>query len=65
MNILALQGVIQHYAWGGQRFIPELIAVDNNQQQPYAELWIGTHHKGPAMVQNQVPPMDLITFTAK
>lgn len=51
MSIYKLNGVVQHYAWGGTQFIPRLLNVTNEQQQPYAELWMGTHVKGPAKVE--------------
>jgi mannose-6-phosphate isomerase len=41
----AITGVVQHYAWGDRRFIPELFGrrPDGN---PWAELWLGTHPDG-------------------
>ena len=51
MSIYKLNGVVQHYAWGGTQFISGLLAVDNKDQQPFAELWMGTHVKGPSKVQ--------------
>ncbi len=50
MSIYQLKGVVQHYAWGGTQFIPNLLTVENKNKQPYAELWMGTHVKGPAKV---------------
>lgn len=51
MSIYKLKGVVQHYAWGGTDFIPNLLDVKNKQQTPYAELWMGTHVKGIAKVE--------------
>ncbi len=51
MSIYKLNGVVQHYAWGGTEFIPQLLNTTNDTQQPYAELWMGTHVKGPAKVE--------------
>lgn len=42
LNSLPLKGKVQHYAWGGDHFIPELIGIPNNQP-PYAEYWMGAH----------------------
>jgi len=50
MSIYKLNGVVQHYAWGGTQFIPQLLNTTNDAQRPYAELWMGTHVKGPAKV---------------
>jgi mannose-6-phosphate isomerase len=48
--LLPLQGSIQHYAWGGYEFIPRLLGIQNKEEKPYAELWIGAHLKSPATV---------------
>lgn len=42
-KILKLQGKVQHYAWGGYEFIPQLLGIENTEQQPYAEYWMGAH----------------------
>ncbi len=43
-----LAGVIKHYAWGGTKFIPDLLGLDNAAGKPFAEYWLGTHVDGPA-----------------
>ncbi len=43
-----LRGYVQHYAWGGFDFIPGLLHLKNPSREPYAELWMGTHPRGPA-----------------
>jgi mannose-6-phosphate isomerase len=40
-----ITGVVQHYAWGDQRFIPELFGRLPDGT-PWAELWLGTHPSG-------------------
>jgi mannose-6-phosphate isomerase len=45
---LLLRGAVQHYAWGGTRFLPELLGLANEANEPWAELWFGTHPRGPA-----------------
>ena len=42
----AVNGVVQHYAWGDPSFIPELLGVEPDGR-PWAELWLGTHPNGP------------------
>ena len=49
--VLPLQGVVQHYAWGGFEFIPQLLQIETSDQQPFAELWMGTHHRGEARIR--------------
>ena len=46
-----VHGVVQHYAWGDQRFIPSLLGVEPDGE-PWAELWIGTHPSGPATLDD-------------
>ncbi|MCO5238024.1 MAG: mannose-6-phosphate isomerase, class I [Chitinophagaceae bacterium] len=45
-----LTGKLQHYAWGGKKFIPQLLGIENNLSQPHAEYWMGAHANGPALV---------------
>lgn len=50
-DIYPLQGAVQHYDWGGKEYIPKLLSKGNPEQKPFAEYWIGTHHRGPAQVK--------------
>jgi phosphomannomutase len=45
---LVLLGAVQHYDWGGDEFIAGLVGRDNSERIPWAELWMGTHSRGPA-----------------
>jgi mannose-6-phosphate isomerase class I len=53
---LLLRGAVQHYAWGGTRFIPELLGRSNDENKPWAELWLGAHPRGPAAVLLEKAP---------
>ncbi len=44
-----VSGVVQHYAWGDQDFIPSLLGVAADGR-PWAELWLGTHGGGPGVL---------------
>lgn len=46
-----LQGVIQHYSWGGYTFLPSLLNQNNTEGKPFAEYWLGVHAGGPGIVQ--------------
>jgi mannose-6-phosphate isomerase len=50
-RLLRLKGAVQHYAWGGYDFIPELVGIDNSRHEPCAELWIGAHPLAPATTE--------------
>jgi mannose-6-phosphate isomerase len=46
-----IKGVIQHYDWGGNTFLPKLLNVKNSTKKPFAEYWLGVHAGGPAEVE--------------
>ncbi|MEN0004294.1 MAG: mannose-6-phosphate isomerase, class I [Bacteroidota bacterium] len=58
LPILSLQGAIQHYDWGGYHYIPQLLQLPHSPQQPHAELWMGTHNRGPASILNTSQTLD-------
>jgi len=49
-GILKLFGTVQHYAWGGKSFIPALLNIENTENKPFAEYWMGAHRKSPSQV---------------
>lgn len=51
-NLYKLRGVVQHYSWGGSRFIPDLIGKENKEEKPFAEYWLGAHPNSPAQLLN-------------
>lgn len=59
-GILELDGVVQQYAWGkpGSSSTVAKLAASGNQQmsinedQPYAELWMGAHVKAPSVIKH-------------
>lgn len=48
-----LKGVVQHYAWGGDTYLPDLLSVEDTGGHPYAEYWMGAHPKAPSQAQVQ------------
>ncbi|MCB0968275.1 MAG: class I mannose-6-phosphate isomerase [Ilumatobacter sp.] len=53
----AVNGVVQHYAWGDPDFIPTLLGVEPDER-PWAELWLGTHPNGPTTFDDGTPLVD-------
>lgn len=49
-KIFALQGKVQQYQWGGFTYLPRLLSRSNEEQQPFAEYWLGAHVQAPALV---------------
>ena len=42
-KLFKLNGKVQHYAWGGRNFIPQLLHINNSEGKPFAEYWMGSH----------------------
>jgi len=49
-RIFKLKGVVQHYAWGGHSFIPQLLNNQADTNKPSAEYWMGAHPSAPSNV---------------
>lgn len=49
-GVFPLQGAVQNYAWGGKDFIAELFGIDQTDQKPIAEYWVGVHSRGMAKI---------------
>ena len=61
-NIFRIEGVVQHYDWGGKSFIPNLLSETNSSNISYAEYWLGAHAKAPSMVKMQQKNIPLDIF---
>lgn len=61
-SFFPLEGTIQHYSWGGTQFIPQLKRMDNPQEQPFAEYWMGAHEQSPSQLPQR--GMDVCRFIA-
>lgn len=53
-----ITGVIQHYEWGDRSVIPNLLGRQPDGR-PWAELWLGTHPKGPSRLADGRPLGDV------
>jgi len=54
-----LHGVHRHYDWGGTKYIPSLLGIENPSQKPFAEYWMGAHLSAPATVETTEGNMSL------
>lgn len=72
--LFKLNNAIQNYAWGSDSSIHSLFNIPNPDQQPQAEVWMGTHPNGCSKNQqgnllsqiiNQDPAAVLGTYTQK
>jgi len=57
--VIALDGVIRHYAWGSRTVIPDLLGVEPDGQ-PAAELWFGAHPDDPSPVPGLDSTLDTL-----
>ncbi len=64
-KIFRLEGRVQHYAWGGNEYIPALLSQGNPDRKPFAEYWMGAHDNAPAMVVTEAGKIPLNEFIAK
>jgi mannose-6-phosphate isomerase len=42
-KVMRITGTVQHYAWGGFSYLPELLNIQAKKGEPYAEYWLGAH----------------------
>ena len=47
-KLMPVQGKVQHYAWGGDFYLPKLLNLPVKKGETYAEYWLGTHSRGSA-----------------
>lgn len=50
-GIFRLKGTVKHYDWGGNRYIPSLLQMKNDANNPFAEYWLGIHPLGVSKVE--------------
>ncbi|HRO84613.1 MAG TPA: mannose-6-phosphate isomerase, class I, partial [Niabella sp.] len=50
-QIALLKGDPKPYDWGGSAYIPSLLQIENPNQQPYAEYWMGVHPQAKCLLQ--------------
>lgn len=52
--MIEVHGVVQHYDWGDTEAIPRLLGAEPDGR-PWAELWLGTHSRGPSTLADGSP----------
>ncbi len=53
-KLFYLKGKVQHYAWGGFKYIPELLGQPVTDK-PCAEYWMGAHQSAPSQLETASP----------
>jgi len=61
-TIFKIKGVVQHYAWGGFDYIPQLLSINNTENKPFAEYWLGAHPSAPSIITSLPEPTSLLDF---
>lgn len=57
--VIAIDGVIRHYAWGSSTAIPELLGLAPDGE-PAAELWLGAHPDDPSPAPGHHTTLDIL-----
>ncbi|MFU2078285.1 mannose-6-phosphate isomerase, class I [Avibacterium endocarditidis] len=60
-----LNGQLQYYVWGGHQFLPEFLGIPAEQNQYYAEWWLGDHNSAPSIIEENGTSEPLNAFLAK
>lgn len=55
-----LTGTVQHFDWGDRTEIPRILGIEPDGQ-PWAEYWLGSHHAGPSMFDDE-PGLTLAAY---
>ncbi|MCD4828032.1 MAG: mannose-6-phosphate isomerase, class I [Candidatus Cloacimonetes bacterium] len=60
MSVYQLSNQVMNYAWGSTTAIPQLLGRTPDQQQPWAEMWMGAHSKAPSsiVIDNRWEPLN-------
>ena len=49
--IYKLTGSLQNYVWGGHQYIPQLLNIPAEENQYYAEWWLGAHNSASSTIE--------------
>ena len=63
-NIYPILGKVQHYDWGGKKFIPDLTG-EYTKNNHYAEYWLGAHLKAPSIIKTKKGNISLDFFLSQ
>ena len=65
MNFFKLNNPIKNYAWGSKTALQELFGIENLNQEPQAEIWMGAHPNGCSKIQLEDAEILLLDFINK
>lgn len=63
--IVKITGKIQNYAWGGNNFIPNLLGIENSNNAPCAEYWMGAHPSASSIINSSKEPLNKVIEHSK
>ncbi|MDO4429667.1 MAG: mannose-6-phosphate isomerase, class I [Lonepinella koalarum] len=61
-GIFPISGSLQHYIWGGQDYLPQLLKQTKQESQFYAEYWLGSHNSAPSTIKVKNQELSLVDF---
>ncbi|MGL6314188.1 mannose-6-phosphate isomerase, class I [Vibrio sp. WXL103] len=65
MSIFKLDNKIQNYAWGSKTSIHDTFGIENPNNEPQAEIWMGAHPNGCSHDSKSNKPISTIIDSAK
>ncbi len=65
MNFFKLKNPIQNYAWGSKTTLQELFGIENPDEKPQAEVWMGAHPNGCSKIRLEDKEILLSEFIAR
>ena len=63
--IYKLVGALRHYIWGGRHYIPQLLNIPAEENQHYAEYWLGAHASAPSVLETEGKTQPLNDFVCQ
>ncbi len=61
-RIYLLKGKVQHYSWGGYKYITGLLQIENDENIPFAEYWLGAHPAFSSTINYKGKDIALVEF---
>jgi len=62
IKLYKMINTVQEYEWGSPTAIPELTGLDNRDNKPKAELWMGSHGRGPSLLTDKTGEISLLQY---
>jgi len=65
IKVYKLHNQIKHYKWGSTVILPEFLGLSNDENLPYAEMWMGTHNGAPSQINKNGKQVNLTELSGE